>query len=102
MLSIYIVSSWVILQVLALISEPIGAPKKSVTYLIIILLIGFPIYVYYIWKFKLLKHEIQQTEDPSTPYNKSAFQRMYFSSLFIILNDQLYTYLLPKLIKVGI
>ena len=85
MLSIYIVSSWVILQVLALISEPIGAPKKSVTYLIIILLIGFPIYVYYIWKFKLLKHEIQQTEDPSTPYNKSAFQRMYFSSLFIII-----------------
>lgn len=84
MLSIYIVSSWIILQVLALISEPIGAPKKSVTYLIIILLIGFPIYVYYIWKFKLLKHEIQRTEDPSTPYNKSAFQRMYFSSLFVI------------------
>ena len=84
MLSIYIVSSWVLLQVLALISEPIGIPKESVTYLIVILLIGFPIYIYYIWKFKLLKYEIEQTEDPNTPYNKSAFQKMYFSSLFVI------------------
>lgn len=84
MLSIYIVSSWLILQVLAVIAEPLGLPQKSVTYLIIILLIGFPIYIYYIWKFKLLKYEIQQTEDPTTPYNKSAFQKMYFSSLFVI------------------
>jgi len=84
MLSIYIVSSWVILQVLALITEPLGMPEKSVTYLIIILLIGFPIYIYYIWKFRLLKYEIQQTEDPNTPYNKSAFQKMYFSSLLVV------------------
>lgn len=84
MLSIYIVSSWVVLQVLALIAEPLGLPTKSVTYLIIILLIGFPIYIYYIWKFRLLKYEIQQTEDPTTPYNKSAFQKMYFSSLLIV------------------
>ena len=84
MLSIYIVSSWVILQVLALVSEPLGFPVKIVTYLIIILLVGFPVHIYYIWKFRLLKYEIQQTEDPSTPYNKSAFQKMYFSSLFVI------------------
>lgn len=84
MLSIYIVSSWVILQVLSVIAEPLGLPQKSVTYLIIILLIGFPISIYYIWKFKLLKYEIQQTEDPNTPYNKSAFQKMYFSTLFLV------------------
>ena len=83
MLSIYIVSSWVVLQVLALIASPLGLPEKSVTYLIIILLLGFPIYIYYIWKFRLLKYEIQQTEDPTIPYNKSAFQKMYFSSLFV-------------------
>ena len=84
MLSIYVVSSWVLLQVLALIVEPIGIPKKSITYLIVILLIGFPIYIYYIWKYKLLKYEIQQTEDPNTPYNKSSFQKMYFSTLFVV------------------
>lgn len=84
MLSIYIVSSWVVLQVLALITEPLGLPEKSVTYLILILLVGFPIYIYYIWKFRLLKYEIQQTEDPNTPYNKSAFQKMYFTSLLVV------------------
>jgi hypothetical protein len=84
MLSIYLVSSWVLLQVITVIAEPIGLPRKSVTYLIVILLIGFPIYIYYLWKFKLLKYEIQQTEDPNTPYNKSAFQKMYFSSLFVV------------------
>ena len=84
MLSIYIVSSWVILQVLAVIADPLGLPVKSVTYLIIILLIGFPIYIYYVWKFRLLKYEIQQTEDPTTPYNKSTFQKMYFSSLLVV------------------
>ena len=84
MLSIYVVASWVLLQVLALIAEPINIPKESITYLIVILLIGFPVYIYYIWKFKLLKYEILQTQDPNTPYNKSAFQKMYFSSLFVI------------------
>ena len=84
MLSIYIVSSWVILQVLALISKPVGIPESSVTYLILILLIGFPFYIYYIWKFRLLKYEIQLTEDPTTPYNKSAFQKMYYSTLMIV------------------
>jgi len=84
MLSIYIVSSWLILQVLAVIAQPLGLPGKSVTYLILILLIGFPVYIYYVWKFKLLKYEIEKTIDPTTPYNKSAFQRKYFSSLLVI------------------
>lgn len=84
MLSIYIVSSWVILQVLALVSDPLELPKKTITYLILFLLIGFPVYIYCIWKYKLLQYEIQQTQDPNTPYNKSAFQKMYFSSLFIV------------------
>ena len=83
-LSFYIVSSWVVLQVLALIAEPLGLPNKSVTFFIIMLLIGLPVYIYYIWKFRLLKYEIQQTKDPTTTYNKSAFQKMYFSFLFII------------------
>ena len=34
--------------------------------------------------FRLLKYEIQQTEDPNTPYNKSAFQKMYFTSLLVV------------------
>ena len=84
MLSIYVVSSWVILQVLALIAEPLNFPEKSVTYLILILIIGFPIYIYYIWKFHLKKMEVSQTGDDSNKLYKSSFQRMYFSVLAII------------------
>lgn len=85
MLSIYIVSSWVILQVLAVIAQPLGLPEKSVTYLIILLLIGFPVYVFYIWKFQLAKLEKQNLGiDAEGKKKKSAFQKMYFSFLGII------------------
>lgn len=84
MLSIYIVSSWVILQVLALIAEPLNFPEKSLTYLILILLIGFPIYMYAIWKFHLNKMEKIQTSSGSNKFYKSSFHKMYFSSLVII------------------
>ena len=86
MISIYLVSSWVVLQVLALIAEPLNFPEKSITYLILILIIGFPIHIYFIWKFRLKKLETIQPENDSININKSAFHKMYISSLaFIIL-----------------
>ena len=84
MLSIYVVSSWVILQVLALVADPLNFPKKSVTYHILVLLIGFPIYIYYLWKFHLKKLEKPQEGDTANKFYKSSFQKMYFSSLAII------------------
>jgi len=84
MLSIYLVSSWVILQVLALIAEPLNFPEKSVTYLILILVIGFPVHVYLIWKFRLRKLEKSQTGDDAVKIYKSPFHKMYFSALIII------------------
>ena len=52
-LSIYIVSSWVLLQVIALFTEPLGLPEISLTYLLIILLAGFPLYIYLLWRYIL-------------------------------------------------
>ncbi len=52
-LSIYIVSSWVLLQVVALVAEPLGFPNAIVAYLLLALLIGFPLYIYSVWKFQL-------------------------------------------------
>ncbi|MCZ6594176.1 MAG: tetratricopeptide repeat protein [Bacteroidetes bacterium] len=86
MLSIYIVSSWVLIQVLAVTWEPLGIPQKSVTFLIIALLIGFPIYLFYIWKIrlepleKLKKARISKKGKPK----KSGFQKMYFSVISVI------------------
>ncbi len=57
MLSIYIVSSWVLLQVLSVTREPLGLPQKSVTFLIIILLVALPFYLLIVWKIKILQLE---------------------------------------------
>ncbi len=84
-ISIYLVSSWLVLQVLALIAEPLNFPQKSLTFLILILIIGFPFHIYYIWKFRLEKLESPQTKNNSITFYKSPFHKMYFSALFVII-----------------
>jgi hypothetical protein len=82
MQSIYVVSSWVLLQVLALIWKPLGLPEKSVTYLIILLLIGFPVYIFFIWKTNVAPLEKDAIAlDVYELKEKRAFKKMYFSAL---------------------
>ena len=108
-LSIYVVSSWVLIQVFSEIWEPFGLPKISMTYLLLVLLIGFPFYVYLLWRYRLkpLESKLSQREglkfksksdspesgDFVTKKRKihlpgvhfySPFQRMYFTFLFVI------------------
>ena len=89
-LSIYIVSSWILIQVLAITWEPLGLPKKSVTILLIILLIGFPINVYLVWRYHLLPLEVKEKkldEDGGEIIpnkNKTSFKKMYFYALTLI------------------
>lgn len=90
MLSIYVVSAWVILQVLAITWQPLGLPQKSVTFLIITLLLCFPLYIFFLWKFQLAplqktEAELDEAEtDENVEKEKKAFRKMYFSSLGII------------------
>jgi len=89
-LSIYIVSSWVILQVVALIAEPLRFPKSIVAYILLALLIGFPLYIYWLWKFQLAatmqrKPLLDKTGTPVPhKFARSPFQKAYFSFLSII------------------
>ncbi len=83
-LSIYIVSGWVILQVLSVIWKPLGLPDKSVTILIIGLLIGFPIYILYIWKSRLKYSVATDLNDPIEVKNRKNFERYFFTSFAII------------------
>ena len=89
-LSIYIVSSWVLLQVIALIAEPLGFSLKIVAYGLIALLIGFPLYIYGVWKFQLApnlkKKPMLDPQGQPVPdkFQKSPFQQLYFSFLAII------------------
>ncbi len=89
-LSIYIVSSWVLLQVVALLAETLGFPSSIVAYLLLGLLIGFPVYIYSVWKFQLAA-DIERTpilDEAGKPipgkFAKSPFQKVYFSFLLII------------------
>jgi Tfp pilus assembly protein PilF len=85
-LSIYIVTSWVLLQVLSVIAEPLNLPEKSIPVLILALIIGFPIYIIYIWKSRLSSSwESDEDDTTSELIDKSKFRTMYFSILGIII-----------------
>lgn len=85
MLSIYVVSAWIILQVLSVTWQPLGLPQKSVTFLIIILLLCFPLYIFFLWKYRLSKlHKSEEEQSEKDLKKKSAFRKMYFSALGII------------------
>lgn len=86
-LSIYIVVAWILLQVMSVIAMPLGLPEKSVTLLIIFLLIGFPVYIFWVWKYFIVKSE-QFVKDNNEPENKSIknilknpFHKIFFSLL---------------------
>jgi len=108
-LSIYIVSSWVLIQVFSVMYEPFGLPKISMTYLLLVLIIGFPFYVYLLWRYRLKPLESRFSRRKGLKVtSKSAgsseevkglkkrkvhlpgihfyspFQKLYFTSLFII------------------
>ncbi|MBI9042390.1 hypothetical protein [Lutibacter sp.] len=89
-LSIYIVSCWVFLQVLAVTWEPLGLPQKTVTFFIILALIGFPVNGFLVWKYHLihLDYKAMTLNEEGNLVNStlknSPFQKMYFSVLIIV------------------
>lgn len=85
LISIYVVSTWVMLQVLSVTWQPLGLPEKSVTVLIILLLAGFPIYLFYIWKFRLhISEERMEEFQEKKAAKKSAFKKTYFGVLLTV------------------
>jgi len=88
-LSLYVVTSWLLIQVLGSISEPLGLPTDSVTILLIILFIGFPINMFLVWRYRLKALEVRKPKKNKKgipipgKFKKSAFKKMYFSSIGI-------------------
>lgn len=62
-LSLYVVFSWIVIQVLAAIWDPLGLPKESVTVLIVLLLIGLPLYAFYIGRYEIKELKEASLED---------------------------------------
>lgn len=85
MLSIYVVSSWVLLQVLAVTWEALGLPHRSVTYLIILLLGGFPVFIFLVWKFHIApKEKNDELLEEQEGTEIKGFHKIYFSALGVI------------------
>jgi len=86
LLSIYVVSSWIILQVLSVIAEPLRLPENSIPVLILVLIIGFPVYIIYIWNSRMSKIWKSEEDDSTLELlNKRKFRQMFFTSIGIIL-----------------
>lgn len=89
-LSIYIVAAWILLQVMSVIATPLGLPDKSVTFLIVLLLIGFPFYIFWVWKYFISASE-QFTEDVDEfgktnkrKILKNPFHKIFFTLLTVL------------------
>lgn len=101
-LSLYIVFSWVLIQVISVIWEPMGLSKNAMTYSLILLLLGFPTYIFYVWRTYL--KDIYATSSRSIEPGKKKrisrsslnFQTYYFVSLgfisFIVGSLVVFTY----------
>lgn len=89
-LLLYIGFSWLLIQVIATIWEPMGLSKNVVTYSIIILLLGLPTYIFYVWKTYLKNIYASEVKGRGIgkkgkiSRNQFSFQTYYFVSLGII------------------
>lgn len=87
-LSIYIVTSWLLIQVLGTTWESLGLPKVVNTYLLLVLLVGFPFYIFFVWKYQIAPYINQSVDDPDAldidNTYKKRFQRIYLGALSIV------------------
>ena len=63
--SVYLVTAWLILQVVAVISPYLNLPKVFGTYVTVALIIGFPIVCIFAWAFELTPEGIKATSEVS-------------------------------------
>lgn len=89
-LSLYVVFSWVLIQVISVIVEPIGLPENTMTFSIIILLISLPIYIFYVWNkhlkyiYSSKKKGVRAIDKEKVGKNYLNFQNYYFASLGVV------------------
>ena len=76
-LSIYLVSSWLLIQVVDVTSKPLGLPDYSVTILLLILIIGFPFNMYLVWVYHAKNIELDEAE--SLTARRKSFKKKYFA-----------------------
>ncbi len=78
----YLVFSWVLLQVLALVLPIFNSPAWGVKLVTLILIIGFPLVISYQWLKALKQRRIQAINDHNR--KKFLYQQLAFDSVFVL------------------
>ena len=68
----YVVISWLIIQVIETVSEPLGLPDWTVAFFIVLLLAGLPLILIFSWAFELTPEGIKKTSEVAAEESVTA------------------------------
>ena len=68
----YVVISWLIIQVIETVSEPLGLPDWTVAFFIVLLLAGLPLVLIFSWAFELTPEGIKKTSEVAAEESVTA------------------------------
>ena len=62
----YVIVTWLVIQVIETVSEPLGLPDWTEAFFIVLMLAGLPVVVLFSWVFELTPEGLKKTEDVDT------------------------------------
>ncbi|MDX1555229.1 MAG: hypothetical protein R3212_04315, partial [Xanthomonadales bacterium] len=80
----YLVGAWTLLEVVELIAEPAGLPSWSLTALLYVAVVGFPLAVWISWRYELTDHGLVRTR-PATAEDAQADYSLKTSDYLILI-----------------
>jgi len=68
----YVVVSWLVIQVIETVSDPLGLPDWTEAFFIVLVLAGLPIILLFSWAFELTPEGLKKTEEVDTSDSVTA------------------------------
>ena len=96
----YLVVSWVVMQVIDVVVEPLRLPEWTATLVIVLLLIGLPITLFLAWAFEHTPEGVKRTEDldpeASMPVTGQKLNYVIIGALVLAVAGLLYDRSVPR------
>jgi TolB-like protein/lipoprotein NlpI len=68
----YVVVSWLVIQVIETVSDPLGLPEWTEAFFIVLMLAGLPVILLFSWAFELTPEGLKKTKDVDTTESVTA------------------------------
>jgi TolB-like protein/Tfp pilus assembly protein PilF len=86
----YLVGAWTLLQVAELIAEPAGLPAWTLTALLYLAVVGFPLAVWVAWRYELTDHGLVRTRsasaaDSGADYSLKPSDYVIFAAMLVVI-----------------